>query len=86
MKQSNLIWVILVVIVLVLGVVWAMKKSGVTYDSTSRLEYESTSMGDTMVGPEQGMDDLATETESSAALDSSVDSDLQHLDKELQGI
>lgn len=86
MNKTALIWVVIVIVVILAAVAWGMKKGGVSYDSRSGFEYGSESLDDAMVGPEQGVDDMAAELDSTAALDSSVDSDLEQLDKELQGI
>lgn len=86
MNKTALIWVVVIVVVVLAAVVWGMKKGGVSYDSRSGFEYESEALDGAMVGPEQGVDDMAAELDSTATLDSSVDSDLEQLDKELQGI
>lgn len=86
MNKMMLIWVVIVVVVVLAAVAWGMKKGGVSYDSRSWMEYGTAPADEAMVGPEQGVDDIAAEADSSATLDGSVDSDLQQLEKELQGI
>lgn len=85
MNKTALIWVGAVVVAALAILAWKMQTGEISYDSRSGFEYESQS-NDAMVGPEQGVDDIAAEADSTANLDGSVDSDLEQLDKELQGI
>lgn len=86
MSKTTLIWIAIVVIVVLAGIAWKVQKGDVPFYSRSGFQYGSESFDDTMVGPEQGVDDIAAEAATAATLDSSMDSDLQQLDKELQGI
>lgn len=89
MSKPLLIGAVIVILVIIGIVVWNRPSTEPT-SSPSPTAEETTGEPATEVPPESlpqvGVDDIAAEAESTATLDTTIDSDIQQLDAELRGL